>query len=106
MSADYQTINHSERDITQQFDINEFNKNFEENDEDLNKELNKQKEIDDNKIKAILDIKPIEYDIKIGNMNDVKIFFKNINKTYNMYFVIAIGLFIIGIILISIGYRK
>jgi hypothetical protein len=37
--TNYQTINKSERDITKDFDIKQFNTNFEKNDEDLKEKL-------------------------------------------------------------------
>lgn len=91
MSTNYQTINRSERDITQQFDIKEFNKKFEENDIKLNEDLQKEKELNYTKIKEIL---------KITNpsTND---------NIYNILFIIAMSLFLIGITLLFIGvYNK
>ena len=90
MSTNYQTINRSERDITQEFDIKDFNKKFEENDIKLNEDLQNEKESTYTKIKDILKIKS-------SSIND---------NTYNILFIIALSLFLIGTILLFIGNNK
>jgi hypothetical protein len=91
MSTNYQTTNHSNRDITKEFDIKEFNKNFESNDE----KLKKQQEFDyfNTKIKDILTMEK----------SDISIDYK---LHHNMYFLIGISIFVLGAFFITIGVSK
>lgn len=83
MSANYPTTNHSQRDINQQFDINEFNKNFEDNDEKL---LNSKKDECTTKVNELIKI-------------DESFLF----NLPTVYFIICISSFVLGMIFIIIG---
>ncbi len=81
--TNYQTINKSERDITKDFDIKQFNTNFEKNDEDLKEKLKD------------------EYKVKVNKVtNNCDNYTKNENSAYLRYGLIFIG---IGFLLLFIG---
>lgn len=86
MSVDYQTTNRSQRDVNQQFDIKDFNKKFEANDEKL---LNSKKDNCTLKVNEI-----IKEDDSF--------------KTPTTYFIISISSFVLGMLflIISLGQNK
>jgi hypothetical protein len=78
--TNYETINKSERDITKDFDIKQFNTKFEKNDDELKDKLKE------------------EYKIKINEIKDNCD--TNYNRVYLKYGVIFIS---IGFLLLFIG---
>ena len=79
--ANYVTTNHSNRDITKDFDIKQFNINFEKNDKKLNES--------------------IKQEYKKPELQEIK---DNCNNNYNnIYYMYGIIFLLIGIVMFLIG---
>lgn len=80
--ANYETTNKSDRDVTKEFDIKQFNKNFIDNDAELKRKLAEE-----------------DYEKQLDNISTL------CNNDYDdYYYKYGIVSFIIGIIFIIVGF--